>query len=401
MDIAMRFGFLLIILFFLSACNSIGPAQLKANRKVYNEIARETELEQLLQNLVRLRYAESSYFLKLTSLTTSFSFSSSLSISPSLSYSTSSPGSFSNVSRSLSTSPNISYSDSPTLSFMPIESSEFATQMQTPLSLAQLLIPYSNGNYGEIHDFVFFSRLVFDIIGDYSNAGSLATAKVLELPKYKGYYEVLHLIYNLRLNGSLDISEYVLNNVSMIHFEFYSREDSVSPDALKLKKLLRIPKNADGFYLSETFAPCANPEGEDLLTPNRKPHYRADCPLSKTVHLETRSILRVARFLSYGIQVPDSDYEKGYAYELKNPDGTRFDLSELYHNLFTVYSSDDEPDDAYVKIYMHHHWFYIKNNDVHTKLTFTFLQRLMTLIAGSQGSTTQQAPVLTIPVGAG
>src|SRR5580693_940766 len=131
----LRFLLILSFLLVLMGCQSIGPAELEVTRKMYNTIARDTELEQLLQNIVRLRYSESSYFLKMTSLTASFSLSSSLSFSPSISYSTNNPGSSSNVSRSLSTSPGVSYSDSPTLSFVPVESAEFAVQMQTPLTL--------------------------------------------------------------------------------------------------------------------------------------------------------------------------------------------------------------------------------------------------------------------------
>ena len=53
----------------------------------------------------------------------------------------------------------------------------------------------------------------------------------------------------------------------------------------------------------------------------------------------------------------------------------------------------------HVKTFYRGHWFYIKSADIDSKITFTFLQRLMTLIAGSQGITPQSAPVLTIPVG--
>jgi hypothetical protein len=222
----------------------------------------------------------------------------------------------------------------------------------------------------------------------------------VELPKYKEYYEMLHLIFNLRISGALDIHEFVLNNVSMIHIEFYSEKDAKSPDARKLKQLLRIPKDAEGFYLSETFPPCSRMEGDDLLKADYKPHYRANCPLSRTVHLETRSILKIARFLSYSIDVPEEDFKKGYAYRVDNPDGTPYDMTELFNNLFKVYSSDNEPSDTYIKVRYKNHWFYIKNSDVHSKITFTFLQRLMTLIAGSQGGSAQSAPVLTIPVGA-
>src|SRR4029078_7718429 len=129
-----------------------------------------------------------------------------------------------------------------------------------------------------------------------------------------------------------------------------------------------------------------------------KNYYREDCPPSKAVHLETRSILGIARFLSYGVHVPESDLQKGYAYQLKNSDGTPYEMHTLFHNLFTVYSCDKEPSDTYVKTFYRGHWFYIKSADIDAKVTFTFLQRLMTLIAGSQATIPQSAPVLTIPV---
>jgi len=396
----LRFSIIFFCIFILASCSSIGPSEIGLNRPIYNDVSRESEQEQLLKNLVRLRYSEVTYWLKMTSVTSSFSLSSSLSVNPSLSYGTNNPGSSSNVSRSLSVSPSLSYSDSPTLSFVPIESAEFATQMQTPLTMSQLLIPYG-GNYGVIHDFNFIAKLVFDSIGTLSNAEAMVASKIVEIPRYKSFYEVLQIILDLRVKGELEVREFINNGISMIHVSFNTLAASKLPQAIRLKQLLFLPLDTDGFYLSDAFNPCPLPESPDVFLYNSKNYFLKDCPISKAVPVQLRSVLEILRFLSFGVHIPAVDLKKGVALELKDENGDPFNLHPIFDKLFKVYSCDKEPqENVYVKTYYRHHWFYIKSNDLDSKAAFTYLQRLMSLIAGTQANITPQStPVLTIPVG--
>lgn len=116
------------------------------------------------------------------------------------------------------------------------------------------------------------------------------------------------------------------------------------------------------------------------------------------MHVELRSILEIARFLSFGVDVPPCDLQRGYALELRYPNGKLFNLEPLYHNLFHVHWSDSCPRDAFVKTYYRGHWFYICDSDLDSKVTFRYLSGLLILLAGNQSGEVQTKPVLTIPV---
>src|SRR5476651_2328034 len=67
------------ICILLAGCSSIGPHQIKLDRHRYNDVIQETNNEQLLMNIVRLRYVESVTNLKLTNVTSSYTFNPNIS----------------------------------------------------------------------------------------------------------------------------------------------------------------------------------------------------------------------------------------------------------------------------------------------------------------------------------
>jgi len=65
------------ILFVLTASGCAGPLALRTTRQKYNAAIQTTNSEQLLLNLVRLRYRDPTAFMELTSLSTQFAFDQS------------------------------------------------------------------------------------------------------------------------------------------------------------------------------------------------------------------------------------------------------------------------------------------------------------------------------------
>ena len=61
-----------LLIAFVSTAGCLGPAAVKSTRMRYNESVRSTNDEQLLMNLVRLRYADSPVFIDLPSITSQF-----------------------------------------------------------------------------------------------------------------------------------------------------------------------------------------------------------------------------------------------------------------------------------------------------------------------------------------
>ena len=65
---------LLCTLFALTGCSSLGPGAIQGSRSDYNLALRKTDDEQMLLNLVRLRYRDRPLLLEVSALNTQFSF---------------------------------------------------------------------------------------------------------------------------------------------------------------------------------------------------------------------------------------------------------------------------------------------------------------------------------------
>ena len=69
----LTFG-LLAFAVLLDGCAQLGPSLVKAGRNEYNAAVAQTDDEQIVLNLVRLRYADNPMWLDVSSVTTQFNF---------------------------------------------------------------------------------------------------------------------------------------------------------------------------------------------------------------------------------------------------------------------------------------------------------------------------------------
>ena len=53
---------------WLSACQNLGPEAVRVGRSRYNEAIHQTDKQQLLQNIVRLRYKDFPYFFEVSTV---------------------------------------------------------------------------------------------------------------------------------------------------------------------------------------------------------------------------------------------------------------------------------------------------------------------------------------------
>lgn len=68
-----------IVLLVSYGCGMLGPASLKEDRNRYNQVIAYTGSEQMLINLVKLRYRDSSTFLQVSSISTNLQWGASVS----------------------------------------------------------------------------------------------------------------------------------------------------------------------------------------------------------------------------------------------------------------------------------------------------------------------------------
>src|ERR1700722_994340 len=118
----------------LSGC--LGPKAVRYTRLRYNEVVRDTNDEQLLINIVRLRYADSPVFIDLPNITSQFEMVGRGNYLGG--YGNQTPG------RASLGFGELSLRDTPTLSYHPREGREIAKALLTPLS-ADLFIVVNGG----------------------------------------------------------------------------------------------------------------------------------------------------------------------------------------------------------------------------------------------------------------
>ena len=76
-----------LILFFsllVISCSQFGPDFMKAGRNEYNKVLAQTDDEEILLNLIRLRYADNPTFLKVSSVSTAFNWKEGFGINGSI-----------------------------------------------------------------------------------------------------------------------------------------------------------------------------------------------------------------------------------------------------------------------------------------------------------------------------
>lgn len=269
------------------------------------------------------------------------------------------------VTRTLNFMPSFGYSDSPTISYVPVQGTEFANNIMTPIELETLHL----FAYGGPNDPNMIFRLAIQSINNLDNASAAANPKPYAVPEFEKYYHFIDVLVPQMREGHCEFRPTEINQNFAL--SLHCKDPGISQT---LKSMLGIPLHTDDMIFVEQAVPHAP---------------------SNVVYVQMRSVHGILSYLSHGVQVPYADAYHGLVGDIGYPDGHPFDWGPLMDNLWTVYWSNRKPFDAFVKVYVHHHWFYIKDSDNVSKLTFIFISRLITLTAGQQ--IPPQGPVVTIP----
>ena len=115
-----------------------------------------------------------------------------------------------------------------------------------------------------------------------------------------------------------------------------------------------------------------------------------------TVNVQTRSMNGILYFLSQAVEIPAEHVERGWVTRTVTDAGAPFDWSTLTRDLLRIRSGPRRPEDASVATRYRGTWFWISDDDLDSKSTFSLLMQLFALQAGSADG---GAPVLTLPVG--
>ncbi len=387
-----------------SGCSTVGPRALRQSRLRYNETIKATSEQEMLLNIVRLRYADTPSSLQVSNIAAQFELAASLGMTPF----------FESGTPAVLPGAGLGGSDRPTFTMTPLDDSDFARRLFTPLSLEGIV--YLAKTTWPIQT-VF--RLYLENLNWVPNAETASGPTPAEAPPRSNFLAGMTALQRLQQRGDLVFGTEergqrlgavvpVVSSESAVAaakegLEFVAAPDGkgwqlerrerafalhVNPAALdsdELKTLRRVFGLAEGVsrfdVTVESLVPFQGAKGAGL----------------KQLDLETRSLLQALYFVAHGVQVPAEHLARGLARKTVTADGRDFDWEPVLRGLFKVRSTrGDCADDAHVAVTYEGSCFFIEPTDHDSKATFALLMELSRLEMPSES---RRAPMLTIPLG--
>lgn len=336
------------------ACQVTGPRSIKTGRDNYNVAIAQTNDQQLLLNLVRLRYRDTPLFLEVSSITSSFAFEVGSSASGTV---------FPTATRGAGLGGNVGYSDKPTISYSPLQGARFVTQVLSPLDPKVLLLMYHSGwSIDRI------MKVCVQRLGPLDNASRASGPTPSSPPEHTAFFEATAQLRQLWLAGALEMGSFTDDRGESLVLRI--AEDSVhSPASRRLAELLGMPEPQQTLVFAD-----GDPSGVTLVP---------------------RSLMAALFYLSQSVEVPQRDLDAGRVTVTVDADGEDFDWTTITGGLMRIRNKRTQPSDAYVAVPYRGRWFYIDDSDLDSKSTFSLLSQLFEL---QSGNIKNAGPTLTIPV---
>jgi hypothetical protein len=419
---ARRLGmFLPCCLLFLGGC-SLGPEVIRSNLVRYNDAVADTENEQFLLNIVRLRYRDPPKSLAVGSITSSFNFEV-----------TGPTNNIVGVNRGSALSTHLynllgfsaQASDVPTISLTPLNGQDFVTGMVAPIPLDRIVVLAHTG-----WDLDRLLMLMGHNMNGLENAAHLAGQGSDRVPRYAEFVAAARVLGRLHNEGLLelsmtaipvpvaDMSEPQANPEKGKHTEVKASDLMNAADKNYLfheiddTKII-LQRTVPSFNL--TIAPAAwdDPEFVEvahqlslepggvcyrLVTVDGGQIKRQMEGPGPDIVLSTRSVLSGMLYMSKGVEIPEEHFKEGLVSAPVDDQGRRFDWTQVTDGVFRVRVQKHKPKNAWVCVKYRDYWYYIADNDLTSKSSFDLiLQALNVQITRSATS----SPVLTVPVNAG
>lgn len=348
----------------LSGCQStFGPSALENTHSGYNQAIVSSLDQQMLLNLIRLKYRDSPYFLEVGSVTASLEIAANLGVDSSL-----------NVDNGVNIlKPNIGvgYADRPTISYTPLRGEDFLKSVLAPIPLEAILVMTQSGWSIER---VF--GLTMERINNLHNAPRASGPTPEQEPEFRKFKRLLFLLRQLQLDGLIEIGP-SLDPQSTDLVILLKSDNQHQPLVDEIRDLLGIvhKEQSNQFTISTNFLDTSESQWD----------------------VRVRSIAGVLFYLSQNIDVPPEHITQGLITVTKTADGNIFDWGTTpAGRVFKVRTAKQQPEKAFIATPYRGTWFYIQDNDLESKSTFMLLRQLFNLQAGQ---TKAAGPTLTLPVG--
>lgn len=354
----------LLTLFLTGCCCGVGPSKLKTDSLSYNHSVQTSTDQQILLNLVRLRYRDTPGFLDIGVISSAFEVGDTFRL----------PLTFDN-----SASPHSidftkavpefghAYLEKPTTTYSPLTGEKFVTQLLTPISITEILLLNDMG--WRIDRML---RLCVQRINLIQNAPTASGPTPDLAPQFEDFLTLCQALHTLEDDDAVHLLPH------------YDPETGKAEPVL----MLRIVKG-DQEALATVWRLLEVPEGTEIM---RLIPFNANPRSGTDIHLDTRSPLGLLYFLSHSVNVPPAHEDCHLVTMTARRDGSLFNWHEPLDGLMNIHWGQPQGGAA-VCVRYRNTSFYIADDDLESKATFSLISQLLTLQFGAP-----QLPIVTLPL---
>lgn len=362
----------------VAGCSTVGPVSIPLDRFNYNQATAQSANEQLLLNIIRLRYGEPFCWVEIGTMLSQYTFQAGADFT----------GWEYNINRWASPElraafgvrpdpvptdrwgANFGWSDRPTITYQPLQGEEFARRVMTPIPATTLIyLAQSGWSVDQVFECCvqqlngLQNRPIHDVTAG-SWVSSLQFRTVTALLKRiqdSGY---------LRFSFGYDVedkSTYLYPPAAIPGLEKERKE---------LSELLGISEDVQRIKVVET-------------------GYRR---VPDEFSIETRSLHGVMYALSQTFAPPDEHVERGWvvsAFKYSDEEDEQPEQENDSSAWLDIRHSRLPAPNAFTQVFYSGYWFYIPKSDWRSKRTFALLTYLFSLQATEAG----KGPLVTIPAG--
>jgi hypothetical protein len=335
-----------------AGCRSVGPSRVVHDRFDYAEAISDSWKNQMLLNLVKLRYADAPMLLDVSSVIAQYSFEGQLSAS----------GNFPDISGENAAGIGAAgrWAERPTITYTPLSGQRFTRSLLTPITPAEVM---SLVQSGWSIDLIF--RLCVKSINGVRAASRMRLLAQAEDPRYQ---PLLAALRRLQEAGALDVR--------------VQRKEGGETALLVMAGPSDAAVDADRTLVRQTLGLAAG-QSEYLLVNG------ALSQSPQEIAMLTRSMIDLLTDMSFDVRVPPEHAADGRA-------GAEVSGPGITNGSFKVQSGKDRPDDAFAAVHYSGYWFWIDNRDFPSKRGLSLLMLLLSLAetgnAVAPGLTVSTAP---------
>lgn len=351
---------MILLLSTMTGCGSIGPTTVNRDRFDYVTAISESWKQQILLNIVKLRYADVPVFMDVGQVISGYELEGTLTAGGTIG--TGNTGAQGALGDFLNFGAGGRYLDRPTITYAPLTGADFVKTMMTPFPPGAIMFLIEAGWPVEV-----LLQIGVQAINGIRNQKGGAYAH----PADPEFVEIVRVLSRIQAAGGIGFRvrrEKESEEATMLLFHTRHLTPETLRDVAEVRRLLRL-----------------NPEATDIQIT-----YGADAQGDKEIALHTRSGYQVLIELASLVAVPPEHIAEHRTVGMVPavPEGT-----QGLPPLVTIWSGTERPADGFAQVKYRGHWYWVDDRDFRSKRIMTLLTVLFTL---SETGQKIQQPILTI-----